>query len=308
MLAVGITAAVLVFTVASVFGMMSQLGHFVWRFATREPVATSAPYAIIDSVEEAEAISGVTIFEGREHVENFGTEGFWNMEDGYLDPFYAIDADISMGNITITGGKDFTLYIDQSGNLGGYSLKWEIQGDTLKIRDGSSEVTHVRLDGLGDLFAGGQKGVEVVVTVPTDTVLQKVTAKTDFGDVRLLDLDVEVKVTAKTNMGNVEGYELRTAEKVELKTDMGNVTFGMSDELYAGMSVELKTNLGDVEANMACCEEDCEYELETDLGQVSINGVDRGSKAKQKGSKACKLDAESDLGNVAVYFYDSQWQ
>ncbi len=192
--------------------------------------------------------------------------------------------------------------------MSGYTVKWEIQGDTLKIRDGSSGGAHVGLDGLGNLMSSGQKGLDVIITVPEGNVLQKVTAKTDFGNVYLANLDVEVKVTAKTNMGNVDGYELRTPEKVELKTDMGNVTFGMDEVLYAGVEIELKTNLGDVEANMACYEEDCEYDLKTDLGQVSINSEDRGSKAKQKGNKLCKLDAGSDLGNVAVYFYDSRWR
>lgn len=40
------------------------------------------------------------------------------MEDGCLEAFRAIDANISMGNITITGGEDYTLFIQQSGNLG----------------------------------------------------------------------------------------------------------------------------------------------------------------------------------------------
>ena len=294
-------AAVLVFLIGSIVSALVGFGWHITQMVTgrvfgANPVQTSDVFVVEEGLVPGR-FDGVT----------YGDGGFWSVEDGCLAPFYAIDAEISMGNITVTSGEDYTLYIDQSGNLGGYSLKWEIQGDTLKIRDDSSG-GHFGLDGLGDLVNGGQKGVDVVITVPEGEVLQRVTAKTDFGDVRVLDLGVEVKVTAETSMGNVEGYELRMAEKVELKTDMGNVTFGMSDELYEGMDIELKTNLGDVEANMACRETDCEYELETDLGQVSINGVDRGSKAERKGNMLCKLDAESDLGNVAVYFYEGQRQ
>lgn len=148
----------------------------------------------------------------------------------------------------------------------------------------------------------------MIITVPEGEMLQKITAKTDFGNVFLSELDVEVKVTAKTSMGNVECYEVQTAEKLELKTDMGNVTFALNDPYSGnGMDIELDTSMGDVEISMNCYEEDCDYELGTDLGKVTINGKDRGAKAERKGGKTCKLDAESDLGNVKVYFLDDRW-
>ena len=40
---------------------------------------------------------------------------------------------------------------------------------------------------------------------------------------------------------------------------------------------------------------------------MTVNGVSRGSKAEQKGKYACKLEAESGMGDVDVYFYDDRW-
>lgn len=151
--------------------------------------------------------------------------------------------------------------------------------------------------------------MDVIITVPEGTTLRTVNAKTDMGNVFLSGLDVEVKVTGETDMGNVDGYDIWTAEKVELKSGMGNVTFSIGkDGLYSGMDIDLETDMGDVEADLECYESECAYELETDMGTVTINGVSRGNKAERKGTSSVKLDAESSMGDVDVYFLDDRWE
>ena len=287
------TLAAVVIVGISVATLAAKVGRFVGQAVDR---SLNQVMVVDDPVyaEAWESVPNVTyVWEGG--------DGFWSMEDGYLEPFYAIDADISLGNITVTAGDDYTLAIQQSSNLAGYRVDWELQGDTLKIMDRSSGGSHVGLDGLGDLV--GQKGLDVIITVPDGGTLSKIDVKTKFGNVLLSDLNVEVRTAAETKAGSVECYDLRTANKLELKTDAGNVNLYIS-EPFTGMDIDVETDMGNIEVGMDCAEWECAYELETDLGVVTVNGAVRGTKAERKDSLPYKLNAESDLGNVDVWFYD----
>lgn len=264
--------------------------------------------AIADSAEENIGFvtipqdSGVTCIEDEELI-----GGFWTMEDGYLDEFTSIDADISLGNVTVTEGDDFTLFIQQSKGLGGYSVQWEIEDNVLKLRDAAA-ANHVEISNWGDvrnLFTGNTSTVDVTVTVPEGVPLQKVSLKTDLGNIFLGSLWVNEKVEAETSMGDVECYEVRTLNKIDLQTSMGDVTLGI-DGLESGVDIDLETSMGQVEANLGCYERDCAYEIRTDMGNVSVNGVSRGSKAEQKGDMPYQLSIGDDMGDVNVYFYMGQ--
>lgn len=299
MACVAIAMIVIVVAVAS---LASRVGAIFGNIVGK---SVSDPVAVIEGEEYAgfvpvEPIPGV-IFS--ENEMNEVTGGIWSMEDGNLDAFYDIDADISLGSVTVTEGVDYSLAIQYENKPDDYEIIWEIRGDTLKIRDNKNG-KGVSLNGL---FIN--VNVQVIVTVPEGTVLRKVDAKTALGNIYLADLDVEVKVTGKTNMGNVDGCNIRTAQKVELKTNMGNVTFGIGkDDLYSGMDIDLETDMGNVEAQMECYESELAYELETDMGRVSVNGVSQGTKAERKGASSIKLEAESSKGNVDVFFLDDRWQ
>ena len=231
------------------------------------------------------------------------TSGFWTMEDGCLDAFTSIDADISLGDITVTEADDFTLFIQQSNSLGGYSVKWEVKDGVLVIRDGGGSGHHVGLDGLGDLIDGD--AVTVGITVPDGAELDKIGVKTDMGCVYVASVAAG-KITAESDMGDIECYSEHKVKKLDLKTDMGDVVLGI-EELESGADIDLETSMGQVEANLGCYERDCAYEIRTDMGNVSVNGMSRGSKAEQKGNMPYKLDIEDDMGDVNVYFQDDRW-
>lgn len=310
LLAAGVTAAVLLFTVASVAMGAAVFGRLVGRnvagFVTGENVAVADPvhtdkgaFYEFDSVTEETQGGMVAVVEEQPEIsEGFG---FWTMEDGYLDSFDTIDAEISFGNITVTAGTDYTLSIQKEGDLGGYKLKWEVKDGTLKVRDAKFGSTRINFDG-----RFGEHSLDVIITVPGE-VMKKLNIKTDLGNVFLSGVAAESKIEAKTALGDVECYEVRAPEKLTLKSDLGDVTLGL-EELFEGMDIDVESSLGNVEVNLNCYERECEYELKCDLGKVSINGAKRGDKAEQKGDYPYKLEAESDLGDVDVYFLDGRWQ
>lgn len=287
---VAICAVVVVALIGSLLTALIALGRYLWRNN-----AAQTPAQIQGIVVEGTGIGGS---EGTFHAVDGGeyTGKFWSNVDGNLDTFESLDADISFGDISVLCGNDYSLSIGQEGDLGGYELKWEIKSGTLKIQDAKSGGFHMSFSGMT-----GKHSLNVIITVPDGTVMEKIDVKTDLGDVFLSDVYAAEKLEAKTALGDVECYDVRAPKKLTLKSDLGDVTLSM-EELYSGVDIDLETNLGQVEANLDCSEMDCEYELKCSLGTVTVNGRNQGSKAERKGSYSYKLDAESDLGDVNVYF------
>ncbi|MDE6590310.1 MAG: DUF4097 family beta strand repeat-containing protein, partial [Oscillospiraceae bacterium] len=279
----GAAAVVAIVAIVAVAGIVSRVGRLFGFAASR-------------ALNQATVVEGVEyqdfgmIMEGGPQVwveEAEDTGGFWCMEDGTLDWFRAIDAKISIGNIMICGGEDYALFISQNGSLGGYGLDWEVKNGTLKIRDSSAD-GHLGLDGLGVLLEGS--AVDVTITVPCGEHLDELTVKTDVGYVYLNELSVEGDVSAESGTGNVECYEVQTAKKLKLTADVGDIVLGI-ETLHDGMEMELESDVGNVEASLGCWEVQCAYKVKTDVGTVTVNGRDCGTKAEHKADEAaCKLD------------------
>ena len=296
-------AAVLVFIVGSVVMSAMRIGSWFGRnvasFITGEQTAV---------VEEVEKAQFGTATEDTVYMEDDGA-GFWTMEDGYLDPFVEIDVDVSIANVTVTGGDDYTLSISSDTTLGGYSLKWEVKDGVLKIRDGGT-AGHVEINNWDDfknIFGANASAMDVIITVPeTGEMVNKIKAKTGLGDVFLSSLYVSEQVTAETGLGDVECYNVRAYDEVDLESGMGDVTLGV-DEVFAGAKFDLKTGMGNVEASIDFQEKSWDYEAKTGMGAVTVNGDGRGTKAQRKGDGSYELEAESGMGDINLYFQDDRW-
>ncbi len=239
-----------------------------------------------------------------EYIEGKGTmSGFWTQRDGCLDPFLSIDANIKLGNITVTEGDDFTLYVQYPSTLGRV-LEWEVKDGVLKIRD-SDAMSHVEInswDDFGNLFGGRSEAARVDITVPAGTLLETLEFKTGLGDVFLSGLEVN-KIESKTGLGDVECFELQARKKLTLKSGMGDVNLGL-EELWDGVAIELKTGMGNVDASLDCPERDCRYEVKTGMGNILINGQSRGTKVVRDGSAPYKLEIDNGMGDIKLYFHE----
>ena len=309
-------AVVLVFAaIIPLAGLVTQLARHGLTDTTYAQVDAVPPVQTEEWLNVAateEANIGFVTVDGEE-VEAGG--GFWTREDGSLDTFGSIDVDISFGAVTVTAGDDYALCIHQVGDLVGYKLKWYVKDGILMLRDESPKGFNLELNGLA-----GEHSLNVDITVPWGTQLDKLNVKTALGDIFLSELVVEKKVDVKTNLGDVELYGV-SAREAKAKSDLGNVgcygaqvekelsldsslgdvTLSM-EELREGVEIDLETSMGQVEASLGCRERDCEYELECSLGEVTLNGRGRGDKAEQQGSYPYHLEAKSSLGDVHVDF------
>lgn len=301
LVAVAIVACVAIVAV-SVARTAASVGGWIGRLV-------SGNTANVAQVEEGTGFVTIPELDGEYIIE--GTEyvgGFWNAADNTLAAFQEIDVDASIANVTVTGGDDYTLSIGSDTTLGGYSLKWEIKNGVLNIRDAGS-AGHVEINNWDDfknIFGVNASAMDVIITIPEGAELNKLKVKTGLGDVFLSGLDVDKKLTAKTGMGDVECYEIRAYDDVELESGMGDVTLAVS-ESYSGTEFDLKTGMGTIEAQIDGLEKDWDYEAKTGMGTVTLNGDSRGTKVERKGTGDYKLDAETGMGDVNLYFQDDRW-
>ena len=291
--------AVPVMLLSSLVG--STFGRNVASFITGEETA------VVEAVDKAQfgTATGDGIY--FEESDKSGA-GFWTMEDGYLDPFVEIDVDASIANVTVTAGDDYTLFIDSNTTLGGYSLKWEVKNGVLKIRDGGA-AGHVQINSWDDFkntFGVNASAMNVTITIPDGAQLNKLKAKTGLGDVFISGLEMEGKLEAETGLGGVECYEIRAHDEVDLESGMGDVTLSVS-EPYSSAKFDLKTGMGTIETQIDGLEKDWDYEAKTGMGSVTVNGDSRGSKVERKSKGGYKLELETGMGDINLYFQDDRW-
>ena len=298
------TAAVLVFVVVSIASAAARIGRFVGQIVGEIPVETTGVATVVEGDAVEPQYSGnVAYFEESDK----SGAGFWTMEDGYLDPFVEIDVDASIANVTVTAGEDYTLFIDSDATLGGYSLKWEVKNDVLRLRDGGA-AGHVEINSWDDFkntFGINASAMDVTITIPDGAQLKKLKAKIGLGDVFISGLEMEGKLEAETGLGDVECYEIRAHDEVDLESGMGDVTLSVS-EPYASAEFDVKTGMGTIETQIDCLEKDWDYEAKTGMGNVTVNGDSRGAKVERKGKGDYKLELESGMGDINLYFQDDR--
>ena len=295
-------AAVLVLLIGSVAAMISQLVgsiHFernVETFVTGETTV----------VGQVDVTSEAPLRPGSGEVSGEGG-GFWNEADGTLDSFVSIDAEVSLANVTVTEGEDFTLSISSDSTLGGYSLRWEVKNGVLKVRDaGGGHMDITSWEDFKNMFGVNASAMDVGITVPSGVRLTELKIKTGLGDVFLSQLDVEKKLEAETGLGDIECYEVEAWDEVDLETGMGDVTLGV-EVPYSGVEYDLKTGMGTIEAQLNALEKDWDFEAKTGMGTVTLNGDSRGTKLERKGKGDYKLEAETGMGDINLYFQDDRW-
>ena len=235
--------------------------------------------------------------------EDPGAMGYFFIDGGSVGPFTSIDIDISLGRIEVLAGDDYTLSISRGEALSGYEPMWVIRNDVLTLRDGNGPRVSVdSWDDLKNLFGVDRMAVDVIITVPDHAALDNINVKTGVGDLLLYGVRAET-VIAETGVGDVECYEAPNVRKLELTTGVGDVDLSLSPEgVRPGLNIKVESGTGNVKVDLGCPESDCQYELESGLGLVTVNGAVRGGSAERKGSASYRLNAESGTGSVNVYF------
>ena len=159
-----------------------------------------------------------------------------------------------------------------------------------------------------------QKGGEIVLTVPESRDWKKIEIDAQAAYVALQDFSAE-EMEFSAGAGSIEASGLQT-KKLILSAEAGAITVTDSEaaELEADAEagvlrfsgsitdmVDADAELGNIVLNLSQSEDDFDYEIDSDLGNVEFDGVSMENfLICNKASGKMKLD--SSMGNIEIYF------
>lgn len=159
-----------------------------------------------------------------------------------------------------------------------------------------------------------QKGGEIVLTVPESMDWKKIEIDVQAAYVALQDFSAE-EMEFSAGAGSIEASGLQT-KKLILSAEAGAITVTDSEaaELEADAEagvlrfsgsitdmVDADAELGNIVLNLSQSEDDFDYEIDSDLGNVEFDGVSMENfLICNKASGKMKLD--SSMGNIEIYF------
>ncbi len=209
-----------------------------------------------------------------------------------VSEFTEISVEIGLGDVTVQTGEGFDVALSTTGedkSGGKYELEHSVKNG--KLRVWSSQKTF-HADILDSLSA------EAVITVPAEHMLTKIEVTTGLGDVHLRGLAAN-ELDAETGLGDITAQELGDVRDLSLNTGMGDVTL----EGALALETDLETGMGDVKVQASCQESQCHYELESGLGEIRIDGRERGNEVENTNSQAVyELDASTGMGDIKLDF------
>lgn len=304
---IGTAVGLAAFTLVYGMGLLGLLAFNVTRTVSSDPVhvfGEAEPVTVVDwgmNLMPGSGEYGVAYIENEPSV--FGPYFFIGGEN--MASFSSIDIDISLGNIEVVAGDNLTLSVNHSDAMEAWMPTWEVTGGTLRLRD-NSQWTRAQVNSWEDfknLFSVSQQPVQIIITVPENLVLDRISVKTGVGNVTLWGLCAQF-LAVETGMGDVGCFEAREVRKLDMTSGTGSVDLFLT-EVLDSLNVSLESGTGNVCATMCGSEMDYSYSLESGLGLVTVNGAVRGSSAERAGNVPYRLAAESGTGSVDVYFTHS---
>lgn len=202
-----------------------------------------------------------------------------------LPSFNTVKIDSKVMNLSIEKGDDYSIQCDADEKL---NPKYEIKDNTLIVSQKQKIKVHN--------FMKNPK-CSVHITIPEDTTLELINIDGATGDISLSNLDVttlkidnsvgDVKmdnckiasIGIDTSTGDVKLNDCE-ANEIDVDTSVGDTV--IKDNIFEKLYVD--GSVGDVKVSSSKDLSDYAYDLDTSIGDVSINGVSHKKEYQQKGT------------------------
>ncbi len=219
-----------------------------------------------------------------------------------LEAYQALKVDADLMDVTVTAGEQFDLSCEYTDGL---EPLYEIKNGTLTIKQRTYQSYKW---GVNNMHCN------LTLTIPKQTVLDKVDVHTALGNVRLEGISgaecdllsnlgncvVEKcsfdKSDLTTNLGEISASDTGLG-KAEVNNDMGEVD--IDDCTFTDL--DITAAMGGVSVDAAQALDKYELELEADLGSVHVNNRDEGTKYHQSGD-AGELSVSTSMGSIRVSY------
>lgn len=200
--------------------------------------------------------------------------------------FSSLDINLDLGSVTIAAADDYGVVIDTWG--AGYQVDHWYSGDTLTIESKGSS-TH-----LPDC------GCSVTVYVPAGVWLENLYVDLDLGDLTLAGIQAEY-ADIDLDLGSLTGEALTVKTTLDVEANLGEVN------LYGdlGEYVDISADLGSVQLGLSKPASDYCWELEADMGSITVDGKNQHTNDDGKvtgGSGNRTIEVDASLGSITLDF------
>ena len=240
-------------------------------------------------------------------------------EEAELAPFTSLEVELSNGTVTVSAGETYGIRLSSGSRKLLYSLEdgrlkvWdeELIGVQFSERGGSVEIFLPDGAELADAdITSALGGLELknvqVETLNIQADLGDITAEglqagsavltAECGAVNLTDVEAD-ELEAELSLGDMTATGLAVADRLTVTSSLGSVS--LEGEL--GESVSVTADMGDISAVSSRAEQWYGYELSTDLGEITVNGQNRGTSASQEGETGT-MELHTDMGGITLCF------
>lgn len=219
-----------------------------------------------------------------------------------LPSFNTVKIDSKVMNLSIEKGDDYSIQCDSTEKL---NPKYEIKDNTLIV----SQKQKIKIHN----FMNTQK-CSVHITIPEDTTLELINVDGATGDINLSNLDVTT-LKIDNSVGDVKMDDCKT-DSIDIDTSTGdvklngceaneiNVDTSVGDTVLKDIIFEklyVDGSVGDVKVSSPKDLSDYAYDLDTSIGDVSINGVSHKKEYQQKGTDG-KITVDNSTGDISITY------
>lgn len=219
-----------------------------------------------------------------------------------LPSFNTVKIDSKVMNLSIEKGDDYSIQCETTEKL---NPKYEIKDNTLIV----SQKQKIKIHN----FMNTQK-CSVHITIPEDTTLELINVDGSIGDINLSNLDVTT-LKIDNSVGDVKMDDCKT-DSIDVDTSTGdvklngceaneiNVDTSVGDTVLKDIIFEklyVDGSVGDVKVSSPKDLSDYAYDLDTSIGDVSINGVSHKKEYQQKGT-AGKITVDNSTGDISITY------
>lgn len=219
-----------------------------------------------------------------------------------LPSFNTVKIDSKVMNLSIEKGDDYSIQCDTTEKL---NPKYEIKDNTLIVSQKQKIKVHN--------FMKNPK-CSVHITIPEDTTLELINIDGATGDISLSNLDVttlkidnsvgDVKmdnckiasIGIDTSTGDVKLNDCE-ANEIDVDTSVGDTV--IKDNIFEKLYVD--GSVGDVKVSSSKDLSGYAYDLDTSIGDVSINGVSHKKEYQQKGTGG-KITVDNSTGDISIAY------
>lgn len=224
------------------------------------------------------------------YINHDGKLSYRGSDDEITDQSYEYDAsdvenlDLSfnLGTVNVYKSDGSQIIVRYHHNSGDYTCR--LKGSTLILEENHTIGINIGSEHQIDLY------------IPEDKVFKNVDIDMDAGKLSVQHIAAKGEVNLEVNAGKIEVERLIGGE-LELSCDAGAIE--VTDASFT-KHAELSTDLGTISFKTDGSEADYNYDLNADLGSISLNG----SKKKDGiiNNRADKqLEASCDAGKIDIY-------